>query len=291
MQIAPNQIILNPDGSIDHLQMKADDLGNMILLLPDMSWLPPFTSHLDEVLATKSDQAYPFISGRRNGKKVTAIVTGIGADNMDIVLNELDALVNIDLETKEIKTGLTKLQILHFGLSHTIQENLAPGSFVINTMALGFDNLLHFYDIDQNLSELTLSQELMEYLETRSEIMLFPYAAAGDTTFLKTETPGFQHCITVCSPGFYAPQNRKIRLPLAEPKMIELLKKFRFEGKVISGYSTDTAPVMGLGRALNHEVSSYSVIVSNLVTGETHEDPGVLKAELIKATLELTFQQ
>jgi uridine phosphorylase len=127
----------------------------------------------------------------------------------------------------------------------------------------------------------------MEYLETRSEIMLFPYAAASDTSVLKAETPSFQRCITVSSPGFYAPQNRKIRLPLAEPKMIELLKKFRFEGKVISGYSTDTAPVLGLGRALNHNVGSYSIIVSNIITGEILDAPEGLKAEMVKAIFEL----
>jgi uridine phosphorylase len=287
MQNTPNQIILSADSHMDHLKLKPEHIGETILLFPDISWLPAFSGHLDEVITNKTDQAYPFITGSRDGKKVTAIVTGIGADNMDIILNELDALVNIDLATKENKTGLTKLKILHFGLAHAIQENLAPGSFVINTMAIGFDNLLHFYDVDQNLSELTLSQELMEYLETRSEIMLFPYAAASDTSVLKAETPSFQRCITVSSPGFYAPQNRKIRLPLAEPKMIELLKKFRFEGKVISGYSTDTAPVLGLGRALNHNVGSYSIIVSNIITGEILDAPEGLKAEMVKAIFEL----
>lgn len=268
MQNTPNQIILSADSHMDHLKLKPEHIGETILLFPDISWLPALSSHLDEVITTKTDRPYPFITGSRDGKKVTAIVTGIGADNMDIVLNELDALVNIDSVTKETKTGLTKLKILHFGLAHAIQENLAPGSFVINTMAIGFDNLLHFYDVDQNLSELTLSQELMEYLETRSEIMLFPYAAEGDTSHLKGDIPGFQRSITVCSPGYYAPQNRRIRLPLAEPKMLDFLKKFRFEGKVISGYSSDTAPVMALGRALQHQVFSFSLIADNLTTNE-----------------------
>jgi uridine phosphorylase len=287
MQNTPNQIILSADSQMDHLKLKPEHIGETILLFPDISWLPAFSGHLDEVITTKTDQAYPFITGSRDGKKVTAIVTGIGADNMDIILNELDALVNINLVTKETKTGLTKLKILHLGLAHAIQENLAPGSFVINTMAIGFDNLLHFYDVDQNLSELTLSQELMEYLETRSEIMLFPYAAAGDTSVLKAETPGFQRCITVSSPGFYAPQNRKIRLPLAEPKMIELLKKFRFEGKVISGYSTDTAPVLALGRALDHQVLSFNVIAGNLTTNVNETVTAELKDKLISMVFDI----
>lgn len=285
MRNLPNQLILNSDGSAYHLNLKPDDFENVILLIPDMTWFNLIKAHFDTILFSKTDNLYPSISGIKNGVRITVIVAGIGADNIDIIINELDALVNLNQEDQTPKSVLSQLEIIHLGIAHAIQENLSPGSLVFNSMAVGFDNLMHFYDYDQNLSELTMSQEMMEYLETRSEIMLLPYAAESNMIEKVETDSNLQKCITICSPGFYAPQSRKIRLPEAEPKMIDFIKKFRFEGKAISSYSNDTAPVLGLAKALNHQVSSYSAIFSNILTNDIFEDMEKLKDNLIKIAL------
>jgi uridine phosphorylase len=214
------------------------------------------------------------------------VSTGIGTDNIDIVLNELDALANIDFDTRTIKENLTALNIIRIGTSGSLQANIPVDSFVVSTHGLGIDNLLNFYRPKNNEEEKQIVQSFITQTQLNSTFAV-PYIASAGAGLLKNFTDGFHHGITVTCPGFYGPQGRVLRLGLANPSLIDNLTSFTFGQHRITNFEMETSAIYGLGNILGHHCLSISAIVANRITKEFSKDGAATVENLIKKSLEI----
>jgi uridine phosphorylase len=215
---------------------------------------------------------------------LSVVSTGIGTDNIDIVFNELDALVNIDFESRTIKQNLTPLTIIRFGTSGSLQADIPVDSFVASTHGLGIDNLLNFYRQKNNEEENYLLREFVAHTQLDNK-HASPYIAAASTSILKHFVTGFHQGITVTSPGFYGPQGRVLRLGLSNPDLIERFTGFRYGNHRITNFEMETSAMYGLGRLLGHNSLSLSAIVANRITKEFSKDGNAAVENLITKAL------
>jgi uridine phosphorylase len=213
------------------------------------------------------------------------VSTGIGPDNIDIVLNELDALVNIDFTTRTIKPALTTLQIIRVGTSGALQADIPVDSFVTSTHGLGIDNLLNYYRHDNNDEEKLLIQQFVTHTQLDSQFSQ-PYITQANTAILKHFVTGFHQGITVTCPGFYGPQGRVLRLGLTNPDLINRLTEFQYGHFRITNFEMETSAIYGLGKLLGHQCLSLSAIVANRITKEFSKDGTAAVENLVKKTLE-----
>ncbi|RYF91413.1 MAG: phosphorylase, partial [Chitinophagaceae bacterium] len=218
-------------------------------------------------------------------KRITVTSTGIGPDNIDIVMNELDALVNIDFETRTIKGQLTSLNIVRVGTSGSLQKEIPVDSFVASTHGLGLDNLMNFYQHRSNEEEKQLLHSFVTHTQLHHGITA-PYINSAGVSLLKEFVEGFHHGITVTCPGFYGPQGRVLRMGLTQPELIDRLTSFSFGQHRISNFEMETSAIYGMGKVLGHHCLSLSAIVANRITKEFSKDGGAAVEKLIKSTLE-----
>lgn len=214
------------------------------------------------------------------------VSTGIGPDNIDIVMNELDALVNIDLETRKIKENLTSLKIIRVGTSGSLQKEIPVDSFVASTHGLGVDNLLHFYLSNNNDEE----KQILHAFNTHAQMhqgISEPYINGASVSLLKEFVFGFHQGITVTCPGFYGPQGRVLRMGLKQPQLIDRLTSFNFGQHRISNFEMETSAIYGMGKILGHQCLSLSAIVANRISKEFSSDGNAAVENLIKKTLEI----
>jgi uridine phosphorylase len=289
MQFPDSELIINPDGSIYHLHLRPEQLAKTIITVGDPERVGEISKHFDKIELKTQHREFVSHTGILRGLPVTAISTGIGTDNIDIVLTELDALVNIDFETRITKPQHTALDIIRIGTSGSIQQSLAIDSFVVSSIGIGFDNLMHFYDAEQNGDELVLADALADYLEHKSEdLMIMPYVFQADKTLLKQfENKGFMDGITVTAPGFYAPQGRILRGGLAEPKLLKLLNNFKHKTAQLSNLEMETAGIYGMARLLGHRAISFSAILANRMDSTFSKTPEKTVAQLIEKVLNI----
>jgi len=285
MPIAPSELILNPDGSVYHLHLKPEHIANTIITVGDPDRVSMVTKHFDSIEHKVHKREFHTQTGDYKGKRITVISTGIGTDNIDIVLNELDALVNIDLKTREIKKQHTALDIIRIGTSGAIQEDIPVDSFLISEYATGFDNLLHFYD-STHIQKLEISNALIDHLDwdaTKS----FPYTVKCNTQlaakFHNEETiQGF----TVTNVGFYGPQGRVLRLQLQDDTLNEKINSFRFKYLKITNLEMETAGIYGLSELLGHRAISLNAILANRALETFSSKPQETVEQLITHTLQ-----
>jgi uridine phosphorylase len=215
---------------------------------------------------------------------LSVVSTGIGPDNIDIVLNELDALVNIDFESRQVKDQLTHLTIIRVGTSGSLQADIPVDSFVASTHGLGLDNLLNYYRHDSNEEEMQILQSFIAHTQISSAFSQ-PYLSTAGSGVLKNFVDGFHHGITVTCPGFYGPQGRVLRLGLTNPDLIDRLTNFTFGQHRISNFEMETSAIYGLGRLLGHQCLSLSAIVANRVEKQFTKDGNAVVERLIQKTL------
>ncbi len=283
MPIAKSELILNPDGSIYHLNLKPEHLANTIITVGDPDRVSQVTDFFDSVEFTTQKREFKTTTGSLKGKRITVISTGIGTDNIDIVFNELDALVNIDFETRTIKEKRTSLDIIRIGTSGSIQANIPVGSFLISDFGVGFDGLMHFYDKEHQ--EFDFSRALKAHLEW-DDHMTLPYTYAANSELLDlVSSDKIIHGITVTNAGFYGPQGRQLRLQPTDPIMNDKLASFNYEDKRITNLEMETAGIYGLAFLLGHKAVSMNAILANRATGDFSTSPSELVNELIKYTL------
>lgn len=285
MPIKSSELILNPDGSIYHLNLLPEHISKTIILVGDPDRVSRVSKHFDTIEFETQKREFHTQTGWYKGKHITVISSGIGTDNIDIVINELDALVNIDLKTRKIKSKIQSLELIRIGTSGSIQKSIPKDSFVISDYSVGFDGLLHFYE-----------SEHIQYKEIADAIVKEanwfkdkpkPYVVKCDQNLfnmLKSEKTisGF----TATNVGFYGPQGRIMRLPIQDNEMNDKLATFNYNGMSITNMEMETAAIYGLSNLMGHKAVSLNAIIANRATGEFTEQPHELVDELIKYCLD-----
>jgi uridine phosphorylase len=284
MPIKDSELILNPDGSVYHLNLRAEHIADTIITVGDPDRVDTVTKHFDSVDFKTHKREFHTQTGTYKGKKISVISTGIGTDNIDIVFNELDALVNIDLETREIKPELTTLNIVRIGTSGSIQKEIPIDSFVISEYASGFDSLLHFYN-SEHIQYKAISNALMEHTSWFAD-KSSPYVVKCDEQLLEKLSSNKTHKgFTATNVGFYGPQGRILRLPIQDNDLNDKLASFNFESRPITNLEMETAGIYGLSRLLGHKALSMNAIIANRATGEFSNNPKAVVEDLILYTL------
>lgn len=284
MPIKESELILNPDGSIYHLNLRPEHLAQTIITVGDPDRVERVTQYFDSIEFTIRKREFCTQTGVYNGKRITVISTGIGTDNIDIVFNELDALVNINLETREIKPEHTVLDIVRIGTSGSIQKNVPVDSFLISDYAAGFDSLLHFYKSDHvqhgDISNAIIDQT--HWFQDKSK----PYVVkCNKDLYAKLSSEKTYKGFTATNVGFYGPQGRILRLPIQDNHLNDKLANFEFNGLTITNLEMETAGIYGIAKLLGHRALSMNAIIANRATGQFSNNPKQVVNDLILYTL------
>jgi uridine phosphorylase len=287
--IAESELIINNRGAVYHLNCRPEEIATTIITVGDPDRVAEVSKYFDSIEYKNQHREFVTHTGIMGGKKISVVSTGIGPDNIDIVLNELDALVNIDFETRLIKTNLTQLSIIRLGTSGSLQANIPVDSFVATTYGLGIDNLLNFYRHENNEEELQIIQAFLTQTQLQNTFSL-PYISTAGASLLKHFTTGFHQGITVTCPGFYGPQGRVLRMGLSNPDLINRLTTFTFGNHRITNFEMETSAIYGMGRILGHQCLSLSAIVANRVSKEFSKDGGAAVENLITTALKIIVE-
>jgi uridine phosphorylase len=287
--IAASELILNSRGAVYHLDLRPEELAPTVITVGDPDRVKAVSRYFDRIEFTCQHREFITHTGFVGSKRITVLSSGIGPDNIDIVLNELDALVNIDLATRRPKEKLSSLQIIRLGTSGSLQADIPVNSFVASTHGLGIDNLLHFYRLNQNEEESLLIQSFLAQTQLQHQTGQ-PYISAASASLLKLFTTNFYQGITVTCPGFYGPQGRVLRLGLNNPSLINRLTDFKFGAHRITNFEMETAAIYGLSRLMGHQCLALNVIVANRVTQTFSENAPLHIDRLIQQFL-TTFSE
>ncbi|MCT4624994.1 MAG: nucleoside phosphorylase [Schleiferiaceae bacterium] len=263
--LSVSELILNPDGSVYHLNLLPQDISSTIITVGDPERVSMITDKFDHIRVKKSCREFLTHTGSYQGKEITVISTGIGTDNIDIVLNELDALVNIDLQKREIKADHTSLSIFRVGTSGTIQSAIPIDSILLSRAAVGFDGLLGFYH-DKIEQDHPFVMQLREELQNR--VPLAYYTNASSKLIELFNDDEIVYGTTLTMPGFYAPQGRAIRFKHPFPDLMRQLAEFSFQNERLTNIEMETAGIYGLAEVLGHEAISVNAILANRMNGE-----------------------
>ena len=270
--IKKTELIKNSDGSIFHLSLKPEEISHKIIIVGDPGRVDMLSGLLKEVRVRKENREFKTVTGTFDEGEVTIISSGIGTDNIDIVINELDALVNIDLETGEVKDETVSLDIVRIGTSGAVRSDIPAGSTLLTETAIGFDGLLHFYEGYDWLLDTALADTLTEHLEW-PDTLSYPYAVNASKELIELfQFENFRRGITVSAPGFYAPQGRRLRLETFDNEINDKLASYSFRGRTISNYEMESSAIYGLSGLLGHRALTICAIIGNRVTGEFVSD-------------------
>jgi len=284
--IKQSELILNNDGSIFHLHLKPENISNTIILVGDPARVESISSYFDSIEFSVQNREFKTITGWYNGTKLTITSTGIGTDNIDIVLNELDALVNIDLKKREIKKNLTKLKIVRIGTSGGLQSDLPVNSFVVSRKSIGFDGMLNFYSNRKDFCDLAF-EKAFKLFTNWDKSLPTPYVVDASKNLLsKFVDDKFNSGVTISAPGFYGPQGRVLRLPLALPGLNIQIENFQFEHLKITNFEMESSAIYGLSQMLGHEALTVCLIIANRVNRTANENYRNKMKELIQIVLE-----
>jgi uridine phosphorylase len=286
-RIAESELILNERGAVYHLDLRPEEVAHTVVTVGDPDRVKEVSKHFDHIEVKRQHREFVSHTGRVGKKRLTVVSTGIGTDNIDIVFNELDALVNVDLQERTIKSQLTSLKIVRVGTSGSLQKDVPAESFLASTHGLGLDNLMHFYRMQPNEEEKQLVQAFVTHTGLTG---LEPYIAGAAPSLLKHFVEGFHQGITVTCPGFYGPQGRVLRLGLMYPQMVDRLGDFQFGAHRITNFEMETSGIYGLGRALGHACLSLNAIIVNRALGTFSKDGGKVVEALIQKTLSILEQ-
>lgn len=285
-RIAESELIINNRGAVYHLDLRPDEIAPTIVTVGDPDRVKEISKHFDHIEVKAQHREFITHTGRVGNKRLTVLSSGIGPDNIDIVINELDALANIDFETRQVKNQLTALNIIRVGTSGSLQADIPVDSFVASTHGLGLDNLLTFYRHEHNDEE----QQLLQSFTTHTQLhghMSQPYISSAAASLIKHFVNDFHQGITVTCPGFYGPQGRILRLGIRNPDLINRLTDFRFGQHRITNFEMETSAIYGLGKLLGHNCLAVNAIVANRVRKEFSKDGKAAVENLITRFIEI----
>ncbi|WP_299335104.1 nucleoside phosphorylase [uncultured Psychroserpens sp.] len=285
MPIKASELILNPDGSVYHLNLKPEDISDTIIFVGDQDRVEKITKHFDSIEFSTQKREFKTQTGYYKDKRITVISTGIGPDNIDIVLNELDALVNIDLETRKPKSDLVSLNIIRIGTSGSLQKDIPVDSFVISTHGLDINGMLHFYQID-GISNPDIENAFIAH--TNWDKNKARPIVINNSQYLENyfDSDKVFKGITGTAGGFYGPQGRVLRLPLQDATLNSKLDSFSYKDYRISNFEMETSVIYGLSKLLGHEALSLNAIIANRPNGSFSKDPKQTVENLILYALE-----
>ncbi|RZA04135.1 MAG: phosphorylase [Sphingobacteriaceae bacterium] len=282
--ISETDLILNADGSAYHLNLLPGDVADTVITVGDQDRVGEITQYFDHIELKKGKREFITHTGTIGNKRITVISTGIGTDNIDIVFNELDALVNIDFKTRIPHSSLHSLNIIRIGTSGAVQADIPVDSLLVSAAAFGLDALMHYYKQNLSSQEKDLLNDFISALPV--DYNLSPYIASADLTLLNTLGDGLSQGITITAPGFYAPQGRQVRAQNIMPDLMNIIQNFRSNGNRITNLEMETAGIYGLAASLGHKALSCNVILANRVTNNFSKQPAKIMDHYIKQLLE-----
>jgi uridine phosphorylase len=287
MQQTPqSELVLTSDGKIYHLDLAPGDIADTVITVGDPERVARISSHFDSIELRTAKREFVTHTGHIGGKRITVLSTGIGPDNMDIAINELDALANYDFALRVPKAQHRALNIIRLGTSGSLQEDIAPGQVVLSRFGLGFDNLMHFYQTSPTLREAQLFDDFQEFLSFHFELPTLPYMFEGSAHLAERLGAGLEQVITITSPGFYGPQGRQLRAPIRiGADQLDQLRHFRFLQYRIANFEMETSALFGLSRMLGHHAISCNVILGNRVRKTFVDDTYAVVDEMIRQLL------
>lgn len=280
-RIAESELIINDRGAVYHLDLRPEEIAGTVITVGDPDRVKEVSKYFDSIEVKRQHREFISHTGFVGKKRITVLSSGIGPDNIDIVINELDALVNIDFETRTIKSKLSPLNIIRIGTSGSLQADITVDSFVASTHGLGIDNLLNFYRHEHNDEEQQLLHSFVTHTQIHGQIGN-PYISSGAGSLIKHFVKDFHQGITVTCPGFYGPQGRILRLGIRNPELINRLTDFRFGQHRITNFEMETSAIYGLGKLLGHNCLAINAIVANRVQKEFSKDGKAAVENLIK---------
>lgn len=284
--IESSELIINKDGSIFHLHLKPEQIADDIIFVGDPARVDRIATYLTNLEFRIQNREFVSVTGTYKSKRITVISTGIGTDNIDIVVNELDALANIDLNTREIKTEHRSLNFIRIGTSGGLQDYIPINSFVISQKAIGFDGLLNFYGGRNEVSDLPFEKAFKAHTGW-NQLLTSPYVVdCSETLFRKIYNEKTFAGVTISAPGFYGPQGRVLRLPLADPGINSKIEAFSYEGMKITNYEMECSAIYGLSALLGHNALTICAIIANRVVKSANESYQEAIEQLIKLVLE-----
>jgi uridine phosphorylase len=285
-RIAESELIINSRGAVYHLDLRPEELANNVITVGDPDRVGEVSKYFDSIELKRQHREFVSHTGLIGKKRISVISTGIGTDNIDIVLNEIDALVNIDFNSRFIKEKITSLNIIRIGTSGSLQQDIPVDSFVASTHGLGLDNLLNYYRTEQNEQENQLLHSFTTHTQLHTAIC-YPYISMASASLLKYFVNGFHQGITVTCPGFYGPQGRILRLGIRNPELIDRLTQFNFGQHRITNFEMETSGIYGLGKLLGHHCLSLSAIVANRIHKQFSKDSAAAVDKLIRQSLDI----
>ncbi|WP_207420785.1 nucleoside phosphorylase [Desertivirga brevis] len=271
IQYSDADLILNPDGSVYHLNLLPEDIADTIITVGDPDRVSEVSAFFDKLELKKGKREFITHTGYIGKKRLSVVSTGIGTDNIDIVINELDALVNIDLKTRKEKAKKKSLEIIRIGTSGTLQDDIPVDTILVSEFAIGLDSLMPYYSRDYTPQEKRLEDAIERHLNDIKGIS--PYAVEPDLGLLTNVGDGAAKGITITAPGFYAPQGRALRAKQAIPFLLERLQKFSFDDKKITNFEMETAGIYALAKVLGHKALSVNAILANRKKGSFSAKP------------------
>ncbi len=286
LRIQESELIVNSRGAIYHLDLRPEEMAHTVITVGDPGRVAEVSKFFDTVEYRCHHREFITHTGYIGKKRISVISTGIGPDNIDIVMNEIDAVVNVNFETRLVNPHHTPLQIFRLGTSGSLQGDIAVDSMVAGTHGIGLDNVLHFYRPENHEEERHILQAFITHTQLAPPFSL-PYIASASATLLRHFASDYHNGITVTCPGFYGPQGRVIRMGLARPDLVNLFEDFRFGPHRISNFEMETSAIYGMGKLLGHQCLSLNVIVANRIKKEFSKDSKSAVERLIKKSLEI----
>lgn len=284
----PSELIINEDGSVFHLHVKPEQLASKVILVGDPGRVALVASHFESRECEIENREFKTITGTYKGKRITVLSTGIGCDNIDIVVNELDALANIDFRTREEKDDFRQLEMVRIGTCGGLQPYTPEGSFICSEISVGFDGLLNFYEGRNAVCDLPMERALLNHLGWSGNLCApAPYVIHADEEMVeRIARHDMTKGITVSCGGFFGPQGRQLRIPLADPRQNEKIESFVYEGKHIINFEMESSALAGLSRLMGHKATTVCIVIANRVAKEVNTGYKNQIDDLIKLVLE-----
>lgn len=289
-KIASSELILNPDGSIFHLHLKPGQIAKDIILVGDPGRVDMIADFFDTIEFKVQNREFVTVTGHYKGNRITVLSTGIGTDNIDIVINELDALVNIDLETREIKSDKTSLNFIRIGTSGALQGDIPVDAFLASRKAIGFDGLMNFYARREEIADQDFENAFKTYTNW-NPLLASPYVVdCNKDLYNKITDDEFISGITISAPGFYGPQGRELRLNIVDPQINDKIESFRFNEMKITNYEMECSAIYGLSKLLGHQSLTVCIIIANRINRNASIDYKIVMQRLVKKILDKLAQ-
>ncbi len=286
--IPSSELIINNDGTIFHLHLKPEQLADKVILVGDPGRVPMVAAHFDTTECDVESREFHTITGTFEGKRITVLSTGIGCDNIDIVLNELDALANIDFDTRTIKPQLRQLEIVRVGTCGGLQPFTPEGTFVASEYSIGFDGLLNFYDGRNEVCDLHFEEAFLAHMNWHgTQCIAHPYVIkCNDELLERIAADDMVRGVTIACGGFYGPQGRKLRLSLADPEANAKIESFEYESHKVTNFEMESSAVAGLARLMGHKATTVCMVIANRVAGRANTNYKQSIDSLITAVLQ-----